>query len=155
MADDSIMANIELYENDFYGWIQEQVKCLRSGNFSDLDLEHLIEEVESMGKQERRELINRLIILIGHLLKWQYQPEKRSPSWRATIRVQRQQVRKHIHQNPSLKPFFPEAFEDAYDEGRVLALRETELEESVFPVKPPFSWAFVVQSDELDWLSHE
>jgi len=75
----------DLYEADFYAWTQEQLKLLRPGNLSGLDIENLFEEVDDLGSQKKQELENRLGILMGHLLKWQYQPEKQSKSWRLTI----------------------------------------------------------------------
>src|SRR5512134_2414110 len=95
----------ELYEQDFYAWTQEQASKLRSGELVTLDLEHLAEEIESMGRSERRELINRLAVLLAHMLKWQYQPERRGSgkSWRATIKEQRRQVQRVLKDSPSLQ----------------------------------------------------
>ena len=113
-----------LYETDFYAWTQEQAKLLRKCQWSQLDLPNLIEEIESLGKQERQELRNRLSILLGHLLKWQYQPQQRSRSWLSTIRVQRRDTQRLIQDNPSLKPYLQEAFQEAYQNGRDLAVGE-------------------------------
>lgn len=77
------------HDHDFYRWTQEQADILRRGQFSAIDVDHLIEELEAMGARERRELTNMLEVLLAHLLKWQYQPEHRSRSWRATIAEQR------------------------------------------------------------------
>ena len=104
-----------LYETDFYAWTVEQSKLLQVGDFKHLDITNLVEEIESLGKQERRELESRLGVLIGHLLKWDYQPERRSKSWRSTIREQRRAALKLISQNPSLKPYLTEAIVDAYE----------------------------------------
>src|SRR6476661_3554616 len=92
-----------LYETDFYAWTQEQVNLLRHQQWSQVDLSNLIEEIESLGRKERQELRNRLSVLIGHLLKWEHQPEQRSRSWLATIRVQRRETLKLLSENPSLK----------------------------------------------------
>jgi hypothetical protein len=73
------------YQNDFYSWTQQQVALLKSKQFNKLDFDNLIEEIESMGISEKRELISHLTILLGHLLKWKIQPKKRSNRWRATI----------------------------------------------------------------------
>ena len=78
-----------LYNTDFHAWTREQAALLKSGRLAEIDMNHLIEEIESMGKNERRELKSRLVILIMHLLKWQIQPERQSNSWRATIETQR------------------------------------------------------------------
>ncbi len=122
-----------LYETDFYAWTQEQAKFLRHHQWSQLDLLNLIEEIESLGRQERQELRNRLSVLIRHLLKWEYQPEQRSHSWLATIRVQRRETLKLLSDNPSLKPCLEEALQEAYQNSRDLALGETNLSLSTFP----------------------
>lgn len=128
-----------LYETDFYAWTLEQSKLLKEGDFKHLDIINLVEEIESLGKQERRELDNRLGILIGHLLKWDYQPEKRSKSWRATIREQRRTAQKLISQNPSLKPYLAEAIADAYESGKDLVVGETPLDYSDLPENCPYT----------------
>jgi Domain of unknown function DUF29 len=122
-----------LYETDFYAWTQEQAKLLRKCQWSQLDLPNLIEEIESLGKQEGQELRNRLSILLGHLLKWQYQPQQRSRSWLSTIRVQRRDTLRLIQDNLSIKPYLEEAFQEAYENGRDLAVGETDLPFKTFP----------------------
>lgn len=120
------------YETDFYAWTQEQASLLRNRQWNQLDLSNLIEEIESLGRQQRRELNNRLSILIGHLLKWEYQPQFRSRSWRATIRIQRIETTELIEDNPSLKPYLETALQKAYFKGVALVIRETNLPESTF-----------------------
>jgi hypothetical protein len=122
-----------LYETDFYAWIQEQAKLLKHQQWSKLDLPNLIEEIESLGKQQRAELKNRLKILIGHLLKWEYQPERRSRSWLMTIRIQRRDTQELLEENPSLKPYLQEALQKIYESGRDLAVGETNLPIKTFP----------------------
>ncbi|MEN9232233.1 MAG: DUF29 domain-containing protein, partial [Thermostichus sp. DG02_5_bins_236] len=95
---------MQLYDRDFYAWIQEQATLLKSGQWDQLDIANLVEEIESLGRQERRELVNQLGILLGHLLKWQFQPQLRGKSWRATITEQRRQIQRLLQDNPSLKP---------------------------------------------------
>ncbi|MFZ4675604.1 MAG: DUF29 domain-containing protein [Nodosilinea sp.] len=128
-----------LYETDFYAWTVEQSKLLKEGDFKHLDSINLVEEIESLGKQERRELENRLGILIGHLLKWDCQPEKRSKSWRATIREQRRAVQKLVGQNPSLKPYLTELIADAYESGLDLVVKETPLDYEDLPENCPYT----------------
>ncbi|WKT80273.1 DUF29 domain-containing protein [Thermosynechococcus sp. PP45] len=128
-----------LYDTDFYAWTLEQAKLLKAGDFGHLDIAHLVEEIEALGRQERRELENRLGILIGHLLKWDYQPQKRSKSWRATIREQRRAVEKLISQNPSLQPYLPQAIAEAYESGKDLVVRETPLDYSDLPETCPYT----------------
>jgi len=122
-----------LYETDFYAWTMEQSKLLRDGDVQNLDIINLVEEIESLGKQQRQELRNRLGVLIGHLLKWDYQPEKQSKSWRATIREQRRETLHLLKENPSLKPYLEEAITDAYQSGLELVVRETSLDYQDLP----------------------
>ncbi|HEY9850931.1 MAG TPA: DUF29 domain-containing protein [Leptolyngbyaceae cyanobacterium] len=123
----------QLYDTDFYAWTQEQAKLLREGNLECLDISNLVEEIESLGKQEQQELVNRLGILIGHLLKWEFQSENRSRSWFATIREQRRRIHRLLKKNPSLKSYLPEALGEASEDGLDLAVRETSLSYKVFP----------------------
>jgi Domain of unknown function DUF29 len=127
-----------LYESDFYAWTQEQVKLLNEGKWTEVDLANIVEEIDSLGKQQRQELENRLTILLGHLLKWQFQPSMRSKSWRLTIREQRRQIQRHLKQNPSLKPYIPEAMQESYEGGVILAAKETSLETENFPEACPY-----------------
>ena len=128
-----------LYESDFYAWTQEQASLLRKHQWSELDLLNLIEEIDSLGKQQRQELRNRLSVLIGHLLKWEYQVSSRSRSWLATIQVQRLDVSELLEENPSLKPYLECFLQKAYAKGVILAVKETELPSSTFPVECPYS----------------
>lgn len=127
------MDNYSLYETDFYGWTQQQAKALADKKIIDLDWTHLQEEIEALGRQEYRELVNRLSILIGHLLKWEYQPEKRSRSGFLTIREQRRSIQRHFKHNTSLKSCLDDAMIDGHEAGVDLALRETELPLRTFP----------------------
>jgi len=129
-----------LYATDFYGWIQEQSSLLRQGKLDFVDLPNLIEEIESLGKQQQQELKNRLGILIGHLLKWQFQSNRRSKSWKYTIQEQRLQILDLIEQNPSLKAYKNEALTKAYQLGLLLIGRETSLDPKQFPSQCPYSF---------------
>jgi hypothetical protein len=122
-----------LYETDFYAWTQQQANLLRHCHWNQLDLSNLIEEIEALGRKERQELRNRLSVLIGHLLKWQYQPEQRSRSLLATIRVQRRETLTLLSENPSLKSYITQALQNAYANGKDLASGETNLPLSTFP----------------------
>lgn len=128
-----------LYETDFYAWTQEQAMLLHTHQWSQLDLPNLIEEIESLGKQQRQELRNRLSVLIGHLLKWQYQPQHRSRSWLATLRIQRLDINDLLEDNPSLKLYVVEAIKKAYLKGVELAVKETDLPRRTFPIECPYS----------------
>jgi Domain of unknown function DUF29 len=122
-----------LYETDFFAWTQAQAELLRHQQWNQLDLPNLIEEIESLGRQQRQELRNRLSILIGHLLMWEYQPQMRTRSWLATIRIQRRDSLKLLEDNPSLKPYLQQAVLEAYENGRDLAVGETNLPFQTFP----------------------
>lgn len=91
------------YETDIVAWANEQAQLVRAGHFELLDLEHIAEEIEDVGKSEQRELASRMTLLIAHLLKWQFQPERRGRSWQLTIRNQRKAIQLHLKQVPSLK----------------------------------------------------
>ncbi|HLO48053.1 MAG TPA: DUF29 domain-containing protein [Kamptonema sp.] len=133
------MKQTHLYETDFYAWTQAQVSLLRNHQWHHIDLLNLIEEIESLGKQQRQELRNRLSLLIGHLLKWEYQSQRRSRSWVATIRIQRRDTSRLLKENPSLKSYLEEALLEAYENGRDLAMGETDLPESIFPSECAYS----------------
>jgi Domain of unknown function DUF29 len=141
-----------LYDSDFYAWTQEQARLLKEQKWDLVDLENLVEEIESLGRQERRELKNRLGILLGHLLKWQFQPEQQSNSWKATIREQRRELETLLKDNPSLKPYLAEAIALAYQSGIDLAVRETGLPYEVFPDHCIYT---IEQALNNDFLPHE
>ncbi|QGU32424.1 DUF29 domain-containing protein [Thermochromatium tepidum] len=138
-----------LYDLDIVAWANEQAQALRAGRFDRLDLEHLAEEIEDVGKSEQRELISRMAILIGHLLKWCYQPERRGASWESTIRTQRAAIARRLKRTPSLKRTLsdPDWFADAWSDGRDLAVRETGL--SDLPLDCPWPLETMLDSD---WL---
>jgi hypothetical protein len=133
------MQTTTLYDQDFYAWTLQQAELLRSGTWEGLDIDNLVEEIEALGKQQRQELRNRLGVLLGHLLKWRYQPEARSRSWTATIREQRQRIQDLLDDNPSLKPYLPEAIAKAYRYGLTLVERETPIAMNTLPKSCPFS----------------
>ncbi len=134
------------YETDFYAWTIEQAKFLKDGAWDCLDISNLVEEIESLGKQQRQELRNRLGILIGHLLKWEFQSSHRSKSWFATIREQRRRIADLLEESPSLKPYLPEALKKAYQDGVDLAVRETSLNYKDFPQECLYSLEQVLDS---------
>jgi hypothetical protein len=91
------------YETDVVAWASEQARLIRAGQFDALDLEHIAEEIEDVGKSEQRELASRMAVLLAHLLKWQYQPERRGASWENTIRAQRKEISYGLDEAPSLR----------------------------------------------------
>ena len=143
------MPALNLYETDFYAWTQEQANLLRSKQWSKIDLPNLIEEIESLGKQQRQELRNRLSLLIGHLLKWEYQPQHRSRSWLATIRVQRRDTLRLLKDNPSLKSYLDDALLEAYENAKDLAMGETNLPEQTFPADCPYNLLTEILGDRF------
>jgi hypothetical protein len=138
------LQNSDLYETDFYQWTQVQATLLRQGVWTSLDIKNLAEEIESLGKQQKQELRNRLGVLIGHLLKWEYQPELRGKSWKATIWEQREQVLDILQDNPSLKPYLEEAVHKGFRQGISLVLRETPLDFDALPKECPYTIAQIL-----------
>jgi hypothetical protein len=127
------------YEKDFYGWTVEQSRLLRSGELSAIDVANIAEEIESMGRSDRRELKSRLVVLVAHLLKWGHQPGGRSRSWSATIDEQRLQIEGILGESPSLRPNVAAMLPDAHAIARTRAIAETGLADEVFPGACPFT----------------
>jgi hypothetical protein len=127
-----------LYEADFALWLDQTVQLLKQGRVTEIDLENLIEEMESLGKRDKREIQSRLIVLLLHLLKYAYQPEHRSRSWLATINEQRRQILLILEDSPSLKIHLTEKFIDCYTKARKEAADATGLDLVTFPEQSPF-----------------
>jgi hypothetical protein len=141
-----------LYDQDFYAWANEQARLLRAGDMTQADIEHIAEEIESIGKAEKRELVSRLDVLLMHLLKWRFQPTGRSTSWRLSIEEQRRKLARHLADNPSLKSRLTEAMADAYGDSILAAARETGLDRSLFPTSCP--WSFEQIISPYFWPDH-
>lgn len=146
------MSTTSLYESDIHAWTQQTAELLKQRRFQDIDTEHLIEELESMGRRDRQELVSRLKILLGHLLKWQFQPAHRCSSWRGSILEQRLRIRDLLQDAPSLKSFFAEAVACAYGDGAKLASKETGLSLAQFPDQSPFALDTLLDDD---WLPEQ
>jgi Domain of unknown function DUF29 len=131
--------NAILYEDDYYAWTIEQAQLLRAGELSAIDAANIAEEIESMGRSDRRELQSRLVVLAMHLLKWRFQPSARSRSWSATIDEQRLQIDQVFVESPSLRPLAGGLLPQAYAMARARAIAETGLAEDLFPVTCPFA----------------
>jgi hypothetical protein len=127
------------YDFDVYQWAVEQAAHLRAGRFEALDLANIAEEIDSVGRSEKREIESRLEILLVHLLKWQFQPDRRSKSWRMTLKVQRNDLQSVLNDNPSLKRHPSMRMKDVYLKARLAAEKETGLSFEDFPEECPYS----------------
>ena len=140
---------VATYETDFYQWTQQQAELLRQGQFNrvDLDLENIAEEIESMGRREKHSIRSYLQNVLLHLLKWQYQPQRRGTSWRSSIYNGRDQIEELLEENPSLRAQLGVIVEKSYPNARRLAANETGLPLSTFPDVCPFT----VEQITGDW----
>ena len=136
-----------LYEQDYFLWLEATAQLLRDGHLSALDMTNLLEEIEDMGRSEKRAVYSNLKILLIPLLKYKYQPETRSHSGAATIVEHRQRLKKAFKESPSLQPYFVEIVNECYQDARELAAAETGIAVEVFPIELPFSSEEVLQSD--------
>ncbi len=135
---------------DYYAWTQETIEKLRQGRLNEVNIDDLIEELEDMASSDRNEVENRSVVLLAHLLKWQYQPERQGRSWRATIKEQRYRITRRLSKSPSLKPKFEEMINEAYPSAVQSAVRETDLDEDTFPPtfeKTGWRWEQVLDSE--------
>ncbi|RCJ22338.1 hypothetical protein A6S26_21505 [Nostoc sp. ATCC 43529] len=139
----------ETHTTDFNLWIEQTAQLLRSHRWDEIDIEHLIEEVEGLGKSERRAIASQLTRLLLHLLKWQYQPQRRSDSWLDSITDSRTQIELAIIDSPSLKSYPTEQLEESYQRARRQAAKQTEMLISTFPEECPYSLELVLDED---WL---
>jgi hypothetical protein len=128
-----------LYDEDFVMWTQENARLLRERRFDEIDVEHVAEEIEDMGRRDSREMRSRLTVLIGHLLKWKYQPARQASSWRDTIREQRREIEFLIEDSPSLKSRLVRTVEKAYPHAVDLAADDTGISAEAFPSRCPYS----------------
>lgn len=136
-----------LYETDYLKWIETTVEKLRGKDYSNIDWENLIEEIEDIGRSERSSLESNLIVVVTHLLKWQYQPEFRSGSWKGSIVEHRRRIRKAIKGSPSLKPYLEQVFAECYSDAVEQASAETGLPVETFPQLCPYTSAEVLDSN--------
>ncbi|MEE3716015.1 DUF29 domain-containing protein [Tumidithrix elongata RA019] len=139
----------QLYEQDFSLWLEKAVQLLQEGNLAALDVENLIEEIESMGRSERQAVKSNLEIILMHLLKYKYQPEKRSNSWRYRLLEHRRRLDEAFKTSPSLKRYFLQEFDNCYLGARKLASAETGMAIAIFPLEHPFTVEQVLDEDYL------
>lgn len=138
-----------LYERDFCLWLEQQAELLREGRLSELDAANLLEEIESMGRKDRRAIKSNLTVVLTHLLKYQYQPDQRSGSWRASIVEHRQRLRDDLEESPSLVGYVGAVLDRAYADARMRALAETGLPAKQLPRTCPYTLG---QTLDLDFL---
>jgi Domain of unknown function DUF29 len=138
---------VELYENDYYSWTEAQAQALRDRKTSSLDWDNLAEEVEDLGKAERHRLESHLELLLMHLLKWSFQPQRRSRSWSKSIREHRFRISRVLRDNPGLKAKLEETFADAYESARFCAQNETTIGVTAFSESCPWIMADALRDD--------
>ncbi|MEH2259413.1 DUF29 domain-containing protein [Nostoc sp.] len=138
-----------LYKQDFYAWVEQTAELLRSHHWEALDLEHLIEEVVDLGKSQQRALQSALRLVLSHLLKWKYQPERRSRSWQVTITRERLNIDELLQESPSLQRFLNDAewINTIYQRARREAMVETSLSEDNFAIACPFTGDEILDLD--------
>ena len=119
-----LMSLYPKHDEDFYGWTRHTAQLLKENKMDELDVNHLIEELEDMGRSEKHQLINRFAVLIAHLMKWEYQPAYRGNSWESTIEHQRNKIKRLIRDNPSLKPQMKEAIEEGFLDSKPIIKKD-------------------------------
>lgn len=127
------------YERDLHQWLMSSAHLMRQRSFNEVDAEQIAEELEAMGKRERRELISRLTILLAHLLKWQYQPARRTRSWQNTLAIQRSELSDLLEDSPSLRYELEQTIDRAYERAKLIAEDETGPEAAIFPQECPYA----------------
>jgi Domain of unknown function DUF29 len=138
-----------LYDRDYYLWLKHTAQLIKENKFSELDAANLIEEIEDMGRSEQRRVESNLLIVLLHLLKYKYQPSKRSNSWKSSIREHRRRLKRAFKASPSLKGYFEKVFDECYQDGREQAADETGLPLDAFPAESPFTPDQALNSDYL------
>lgn len=126
------------YEQDFYSWLMYNAQMLKERRFADADIDNIVEELEGMSRSEKRELNNRLAVLLAHLLKWQFQPARRSKSWKYTIEEQRKKLLNLLKESPSLRYGLDIKSDEAYEDAVIKAAKETHIDKSAFPLTCPY-----------------
>ncbi|TXT35905.1 MAG: hypothetical protein FD135_4622 [Comamonadaceae bacterium] len=134
------------YETDVVAWANEQAALIRAGRYDQLDVQHIAQEIEDVGKSEQRELASRMSVLLMHLIKWQFQPQKRSVSWTLTIKEQRRLSKRRIERTPSLAPMLldPEWIDDIWVDAKSLTEKETGIDQGILPEMCPWAMADVL-----------
>ena len=139
--------NYPAYEADYAAWLSAQVDLLRAGDFAHLDMDHLLDEVESLGRSDFNGFVSAFEILIAHMLKWDHQPSYRTNGWIASIDEHRSRIEHDLVDSPSYRSRVDEAIARAYRPGRALAARETRLDLRSFPQSCPYDYATLMTRD--------
>jgi len=138
---------IPKHDEDFYGWAMANATLLKQGKYKEADMDMIIEELEEMGGSNENQLINRLGVLIAHLLKWQFQSELRGRSWEGTIEEQRHKIKRLVKKNPSLKTKIPEAVEEAFSDSKSIIKKDTPLDLKLLPAECPYTFDQITDDD--------
>jgi Domain of unknown function DUF29 len=138
-----------LYDRDFFEWTARVARLLREGRFAEVDVEHLAEEIEDAGKRDQRGVWGHLRVVIQHMLKWQVQPQKRTSSWKTSIRTHRTTLTKIFKQSPSLQRHGKEALGELYAEAVAFAMDETGLPRECFPAQCPYDFEQIMDFEFL------
>ena len=138
-----------LYGSDYLQWIETTVEKLQSQDYATIDWENLIDEIADMGRSERRSLKSNLIVILVHLLKWQFQQERRTGSWEGSIIEHRRRVKEALSESPSLKPYLQSIFAESYTQAVKQAKAETGLPLETFPVQCPYELTEVTDDEFL------
>lgn len=145
----SHLNNHSTYDKDFYAWTIENAELLRQKKFEEIDIDNIAEEIESMGKGNKRSVFSHLSVLIAHLLKWKFQSVRRSKSWALTIKNQRFEISDLLNESPSLKNEIKDRFNHAYKKALIIASQETFIDEKEFPKECPFTLEQCLTNDFL------
>ncbi len=138
-----------LYEQDFYLWLEQTVHLLKSGQLEEVDVQYLIEEIEGMSSSQRQALRSNLEVILVHLLKYKYQPDKHSNSWLCSILEHRFRLEDILSDSPSLKNYLTDVMEKCYVKARKKAVQETGILSTTFPAECPFTVEQVLDEDFL------
>jgi hypothetical protein len=141
------MIDKSLYDQDFYAWANKQAGLLRSRRYDLMDVDNIAEEIECLAKREKRELTDRLRLLMVLLLKWQFQPGLRSKGYQMLVAIQRTEVADRLSDNPSLSARLPELIAHAYGSGRMVASIDTHFDLEMFPATCPYSFGQMVAEE--------
>jgi hypothetical protein len=148
----SLISQEKLYDQDFCLWIETTIKQIEAQAFDKIDWDNIIEELDSLGKSDKRELKNRLVVLLEHLLKlayWETEREYNQRNWKGTIREQRRQILLLLEDSPSLKLLLFESLPKCYSEARKIVLDKTNLSDNIIPLEIPFPVEDILNYDYL------